>query len=124
MFKKIFLTFIIFASVNLHAIFYVGVSSIQGRKKYMEDRHAIDYCGKYSLFSVIDGHGGKQPAEFAFENLHQNILNNENFFFDVSRAIKKGFAETDKQLKESFKDLEYPSYSMIDLMRNNFCNFQ
>lgn len=50
-----------------------------------------------SFFSVIDGHGGSNCANFLREKLHHAVLNNKNFPHKCPEALKKGInqIETD-----------------------------
>ncbi|XP_043703946.1 uncharacterized protein LOC122654041 [Telopea speciosissima] len=81
----------------------VGVSSMKGKKKVMEDTHkivsALHGDSRKGFFGVYDGHGGTRAAEFVAENLHRNILE----MLDKSRghmhkedAIKAAYLKTDQ----------------------------
>ncbi|XP_059448059.1 uncharacterized protein LOC132179366 [Corylus avellana] len=82
----------------------VGVSSVKGKKKFMEDTHKILPClqGKSNkgFFGVYDGHGGNKAAEFVAENLHTNILEMmENCKEPTAKeeAVKSGYIKTDQE---------------------------
>ncbi|CBI16793.3 unnamed protein product, partial [Vitis vinifera] len=82
----------------------VGVSSIRGKKKFMEDAHKIVSCSFGSsnkgFFGVYDGHGGKMAADFVVENLHTNIFEKlENCAEDTTKeeAVKAGYLKTDEE---------------------------
>ncbi|KAJ9708784.1 hypothetical protein PVL29_000682 [Vitis rotundifolia] len=82
----------------------VGVSSIKGKKKFMEDAHKIVSCSSGSsnkgFFGVYDGHGGKMAADFVVENLHTNIFEKlENCAEDTTKeeAVKAGYLKTDEE---------------------------
>ncbi|RVX04397.1 putative protein phosphatase 2C 14 [Vitis vinifera] len=82
----------------------VGVSSIRGKKKFMEDAHKIVSCSSGSsnkgFFGVYDGHGGKMAADFVVENLHTNIFEKlENCAEDTTKeeAVKAGYLKTDEE---------------------------
>ncbi|KAL6351623.1 hypothetical protein AAG906_040977 [Vitis piasezkii] len=82
----------------------VGVSSIRGNKKFMEDAHKIVSCSSGSsnkgFFGVYDGHGGKMAADFVVENLHTNIFEKlENCAEDATKeeAVKAGYLKTDEE---------------------------
>ncbi|CAF3053624.1 unnamed protein product [Rotaria sp. Silwood2] len=85
----------------------ITTNSNQGGRKYMEDTYAIalqrlnplDKESPISLayFGIFDGHGGKEAAEFARQNLCQHILEQDDFWSENSNdkqilsAIRKGF---------------------------------
>ena len=66
------------------------------------------------IFSVFDGHGGREAADYAADNLHDNILREVNdvgshldpdeFMKQVKAAMIKGFLATDQEFL-SFGDL-------------------
>ena len=53
--------------INPHVHYRYGVSQMQGRRPYMEDRHTAvaDLNGdpKQSFYGIFDGHGGDGAAE-------------------------------------------------------------
>ncbi|KDP26688.1 hypothetical protein JCGZ_17846 [Jatropha curcas] len=82
----------------------VGVSSIKGKKKFMEDAHkivsCINGCSNQGFFGVYDGHGGKKAAEYVADNLHTNILGMmSNSAGNISKedAVKAGYLKTDQE---------------------------
>ncbi|XP_026404313.1 probable protein phosphatase 2C 14 isoform X1 [Papaver somniferum] len=82
----------------------VGVFSIKGKKKNMEDSHmiALGFNGnpKKGFFGVYDGHGGRKASDFVAENLHKNIMEMmENSEGDSGKkeAIKAGYLKTDQE---------------------------
>ncbi|KAI3900390.1 hypothetical protein MKW92_033705 [Papaver armeniacum] len=82
----------------------VGVFSIKGKKKNMEDNHmiALGFNGnpKKGFFGVYDGHGGRKASDFVAENLHKNIMEMmENSEGDSGKkeAIKAGYLKTDQE---------------------------
>ncbi|XVE85175.1 hypothetical protein DITRI_Ditri17bG0070400 [Diplodiscus trichospermus] len=81
----------------------VGVFSVKGNKKFMEDAHKIVSClhgnSKKAFFGVYDGHGGKKAAEFVAENLHNNIsemLKKSKGNEGKEEAVKAGYLKTDE----------------------------
>ncbi|CAH9108442.1 unnamed protein product [Cuscuta europaea] len=84
----------------------VGVFSVKGRKKLMEDSHKIVSFprAKKGFFGVYDGHGGSKAAEFVTENLHSNILEilktRHGSSAAKEEAIKDGYLKTDRQFLE------------------------
>lgn len=82
---------------------HAGVSSLKGRRKYMEDTYQAVIClnnqPKNAFFGVYDGHGGARAAEYAADHLHKQIVRGplQN---DPVRAIQQGFQETDRHFLE------------------------
>ncbi|KZV49243.1 putative protein phosphatase 2C 14 [Dorcoceras hygrometricum] len=81
----------------------VGVYSLKGKKKFMEDAHKI-YSSKdgtkKEFFGVYDGHGGSKAAEFVADNLHFRIfemLENASDCEAREEAIKDGYLKTDDE---------------------------
>ncbi|PSS25962.1 Protein phosphatase 2C 14 [Actinidia chinensis var. chinensis] len=77
----------------------VGVYSVKGKKKFMEDTHKIvSRChGFKGFFGVYDGHGGRKAAEFVAENLHDNIFKMLENCMDKEEAVKTGYLKTDQE---------------------------
>ncbi|KAK2636589.1 hypothetical protein Ddye_031381 [Dipteronia dyeriana] len=82
----------------------VAVSSLKGKKKFMEDTHKIVSClqanSNKSFFGVYDGHGGKMAAEFVAENLHTNVfemMKNCKGEKEKEAAVKAGYMKTDQE---------------------------
>lgn len=87
--------------VNLRASAYLH----QGDRKYMEDEFQVAYQRtadkkdiEYAFFGIFDGHGGKEAAHYAKDNLMDNIVSQRAFWSDddedVLAAIKEGFLQT------------------------------
>lgn len=87
--------------VNLRASAYLH----QGDRKYMEDEFQVAYQRtadkkdiEYAFFGIFDGHGGKEAAHYAKDNLMDNIVSQRAFWSDddeeVLEAIKEGFLQT------------------------------
>ena len=51
-----------------NSILRFGVCAMQGWRKRMEDTHITDISkgenGRFNIFGVFDGHGGKEVAQF------------------------------------------------------------
>eukprot|EP00002_Diphylleia_rotans_P013341 TRINITY_DN2606_c0_g1_i6.p1 TRINITY_DN2606_c0_g1~~TRINITY_DN2606_c0_g1_i6.p1 ORF type:complete len:456 (-),score=112.66 TRINITY_DN2606_c0_g1_i6:1454-2821(-) len=90
------------------------VSETQGLRGSMEDRHSIDtdihvgvdsFDGA-SIFTVLDGHGGKQAAEYAQKFLHKNIVSSllsharTNPQIDLCQVIEEAYSKTDSGFLE------------------------
>merc|ERR1711971_557811 len=81
----------------------------QGGRKYMEDVFSVAYQQtedekdlEYAFFGIFDGHGGREAAQFAKDNLMEHITKNSKFWSDddqtVLKAIREGFLETQKAM--------------------------
>ncbi|KAJ7948970.1 putative Phosphatase 2C family protein [Quillaja saponaria] len=83
--------------------FGYGVSSVKGKKKFMEDGHKIVPClegnPKKGFFGVYDGHGGEKAADFVAENLHTNILEMMDCKESKGKeeALRNGYLKTDEE---------------------------
>ncbi|KAI8322613.1 PP2C-domain-containing protein [Martensiomyces pterosporus] len=82
-----------------------GASAMQGWRISMEDAHTtllkLGPDGESAFFAVYDGHGGQSAAIFAGEELHEFIINNENYKKgDFEAAIKAGYITADAKLRE------------------------
>ncbi|KAL0558206.1 hypothetical protein IC582_006777 [Cucumis melo] len=81
---------------------HVGVFSVKGKKRFMEDTHKIIPCLGHlnnAFFGVYDGHGGRKAAKFVADNLHNNILEGvANCMGSANKedAVKAAFLKTDK----------------------------
>ncbi|KAK6116557.1 hypothetical protein DH2020_049663 [Rehmannia glutinosa] len=80
----------------------VGVFSIKGKKKFMEDAHKIisSSNGNKGFFGVYDGHGGNKAAEFVAENLHLKIFEKLEGISEnkaKEEAVKAGYLKTDEE---------------------------
>lgn len=75
-----------------------GVSSIQGKREYMEDRYqAISNLSQFpntSFYGVFDGHGGERAAQFTTQMLPRCIFK-RNFQHDPIAALKQAYREVD-----------------------------
>ncbi|KAI3682493.1 hypothetical protein L1987_82516 [Smallanthus sonchifolius] len=75
----------------------------RGRREAMEDRFnvKVDFNGQntQAFFSVFDGHGGLKAAEFASENLQNNIQKEveKRGETEIVEAIKQGYLTTDSE---------------------------
>ncbi|KAE9596051.1 hypothetical protein Lal_00030729 [Lupinus albus] len=94
----------------------------RGRREYMEDRYsaADNILGesKLAFFGVFDGHGGAKAAEFAANNLKNNVLDEvmTTHKEDIQEAVKRGYLNTDSDfLKE---DLNGGSCCVTALINN------
>ena len=90
---------------SLHA--QHGVASVQGMRDHMEDRYKIihDLGNGVSYYAVFDGHGGIQAAQYAADNLHKLIREDEAFPQNIGQATKNAIAKLD----ENFLATNQPS---------------
>lgn len=76
----------------------------QGGRKEMEDfkRVVFDRDPEQAFFAVFDGHGGRDAAIFARDNLWDNIKKQKGFYSGdtarVIKAIKDGFLITHRHM--------------------------
>ena len=113
-------------TVGFHLGYTYAVSSMQGWRVYMEDRHII--CDAYSnetvktytttpinlpvnhaLFSVLDGHGGKFASDYASRQLVP-ILCQQKSFLDYIELIES----SDKQAKIGSNQLNMELKSLLE----------
>ncbi|XP_015929926.2 protein phosphatase 1D [Parasteatoda tepidariorum] len=89
------------SEINLRV---TGQSS-QGGRKYMEDAFVVAYQHtedkndlEYAFFGIFDGHGGKEAAQYAKNNLLDNIVTLKHFWEEddemILSAIRDGFLAT------------------------------
>jgi len=91
---------------NLNNIFYtISIHQEQGKRDYMEDRIINKYNNNLCFFSVLDGHGGKDCANFLKKYLYNIFLkkykknknkNIKNILINSYLYIDKKFLETNK----------------------------
>ncbi|KAG6396469.1 hypothetical protein SASPL_142619 [Salvia splendens] len=79
----------------------VGVYSLKGKKKFMEDSYKVFASANGDkFFGVYDGYGGSKAAAFVAENLHLKIFEmlesiSENK--EKKAACKAGYLKTDEE---------------------------
>ncbi|XP_043203638.1 uncharacterized protein LOC122371405 [Amphibalanus amphitrite] len=87
----------------------------QGDRRYMEDVFSVAYQQtedekdlEYAFFGIFDGHGGREAAQFAKDNLMDFVVSQKNFWSDddelVLKAIREGFITTHQAM---WKELEH-----------------
>ena len=84
-----------------------GLSSRQGLRSTMEDRHVhiLEFGGKKddAFFGVYDGHGGTTAARYTEKNLHKNFLNATG---NTKNRFKSAFRKTDDDFEDYYFDSE------------------
>ena len=107
----------------------------QGGRDYMED---IVYFDSYTpetdvspherrrnfkFFAVYDGHGGTEAAQFAEQNLKDEIVRQPGFWSqnddDVVQAIKNGFVSTHRLMKKDIGNYVEGLYGLVLRSRRN-----
>lgn len=86
----------------LKASYAWGVSRAQGQREYQEDRHVIaeNFCMGYSMFAVLDGHGGSEVVDFCASNLahitRQALLTQGDM--NIQQALVRAFEAVHRAL--------------------------
>ncbi|ETN16255.1 hypothetical protein PPTG_06434 [Phytophthora nicotianae INRA-310] len=87
--------------INPHVHYRYGVSQMQGRRPYMEDRHTAmaDLNGdpKQSFYGIFDGHGGDGAANYCVQAMCQNVIREPSITKEPAAALKNGFLRTDQE---------------------------
>lgn len=87
--------------VNPNVHYKYGISQMQGRRPYMEDRHTAhaDLNGDptQSFYGVFDGHGGDGAANYCVQAMCQNVIRDPLINKEPVEALKKGFVKTDQE---------------------------
>eukprot|EP01018_Ginkgo_biloba_P023426 Gb_01169 [translate_table: standard] len=89
--------------INIEGSHYC-VAGRKGRRDVMEDTYCatteIHGDSKQAFFGVFDGHGGRRAADFAAENLGENILDAvfklEEVDGHIEQAVRAGYLKTDE----------------------------
>ena len=71
-----------------------GLSTRQGKRPFMEDRHSVESLDNLHFFGVYDGHGGTGAAEFVKEHLHENFFKAKGE--TIEERLTSVFLKTDK----------------------------
>uniref|UniRef100_M4B5V9 PPM-type phosphatase domain-containing protein n=1 Tax=Hyaloperonospora arabidopsidis (strain Emoy2) TaxID=559515 RepID=M4B5V9_HYAAE len=91
--------------INPHVHYRYGVSQMQGRRPYMEDRHTAvaDLNGDptQSFYGIFDGHGGDGAANYCVQAMCQNVIREPSITKEPAEALKSGFLRTDQEIANS-----------------------
>jgi protein phosphatase 1G len=90
-----------------------GVCAMKGWRKRMEDPHITDISkgenGRFNIFGVFDGHGGKEVAQFVSNHFTESFLKNEKIKKNnIKQAICDTFLKMDELMfqKEGIEELK------------------
>ena len=77
----------------------------QGKRQYMEDRIIIKLNKTNCFFSILDGHGGSQCANFMKKNLYPIfVLEKKKFKNDIQKSLLNTYLKADNLfLKQNVK---------------------
>ena len=97
-----------------------AVNSYNGLiRNYNEDKVSIiltvncpkNFKGKYwpkiSFIAIYDGHGGNLCSDYLRDNLHNYIIKNDNFPFDIEKSLLTGFENCEKNFLENIALKQY-----------------
>ncbi|ETV71394.1 hypothetical protein H257_13288, partial [Aphanomyces astaci] len=88
------------SAIDPTALYPYGVSEMQGKRPYMEDRHTVvgtlNGDPSSSFYGVFDGHGGDGASEYCVASLCSNVITDPAFAHDPKLALSRGFVKTDK----------------------------
>ncbi|GMJ15204.1 CERK-1 interacting protein phosphatase 1 [Hibiscus trionum] len=87
-----------------------GFSLVKGKANHpMEDYHVAKFMQihehELGLFAIYDGHLGDSIPAYLRKHLFANILKEEEFWVDPSRAISKAYEKTDQAILSHSSDL-------------------
>ncbi|XP_063059671.1 protein phosphatase 1E [Engraulis encrasicolus] len=106
-----------------------SIHAIKNMRRKMEDKHVVipDFNTLFNLqdheeqafFAVFDGHGGVDAATYAANQLHVNLVKQEEFRSDPSLALCSAFRLTDKRFiqKASRENLRCGTTGVVTLVR-------
>jgi serine/threonine protein phosphatase PrpC len=95
-----------------------GCTAEQGKRSKMEDRHiaildlnthlGLSTAKEFqSFFGVYDGHSGWEAAEYAASNIHEMIVEDEDFDSDMLKSFVRCFLRVDKDYLDKVRqDIE------------------
>lgn len=96
-----------------NSVLRFGVCAMQGWRKRMEDSHITDISkgddGRFNIFGVFDGHGGKEVAEFVKNHFTENFLKNDKLKKNnIKQAIIDTFLKMDELMfdKKGIEELK------------------
>ncbi|MFA5075307.1 MAG: PP2C family protein-serine/threonine phosphatase [Candidatus Babeliales bacterium] len=99
----------------------VGLCHVQNKRyrRTMEDEHDVRLAQDHVFFSVFDGHGGKQVADYLKNNLYNNLISDQNFSTNIPAAIRFSFDKTDRDIVKEGIGARCGSTATTALIKNN-----
>ena len=93
-------------SNNENDILRYGSCGMQGWRRRMEDSHISDLSqgedGRFNIFGVFDGHGGKEVSTFVKNHFTKSFLSNKKIKTDhIKQAIIETFLNMDELMQQS-----------------------
>lgn len=93
-------------SDNENSTLRYGCCGMQGWRRRMEDAHITDISqgenGRFQIFGVFDGHGGKEVSTFAKNHFTKTFLSNPKIKKDqIKQAIIETYLKMDDLMRES-----------------------
>lgn len=93
---------------------------MQGWRKTMEDAHICDISqgegGRFQVFGVFDGHGGREIAQFVKEHFTKELLSNYHLKKGkIKTALKETFVVLDRLLSDLKSRDEIAEYARNNL---------
>ena len=93
-------------SNNENDILRYGTCGMQGWRRRMEDSHISDISqgedGRFNIFGVFDGHGGKEVSTFVKNHFTKSFLSNKKIKTDhIKQAIIETFLNMDELMQQS-----------------------
>lgn len=92
---------------NNEIIMYCGSGRTRGKRNYMEDVDLVFESIKIndkrfvSVFGVLDGHGGKDCAQFCADDIPVKVAANMRNGFSCCEALYRSFLDADTEFLES-----------------------
>jgi serine/threonine protein phosphatase PrpC len=100
-----------------------GFAEDIGRRAEMEDAHVAleNFRGRpdQGFFAIYDGHGGREVADFAAQNLHQNVMQMLAAGAPPLEALKEAYDLTDEDIKNAGIDDRQGATAITALVISN-----
>lgn len=93
-------------SDNENSVVRYGCCGMQGWRRRMEDAHITDISqgenGRFEIFGVFDGHGGKEVSNFAKNHFTKAFISNPRIKKgQIKQAIIETYLKIDELMRES-----------------------
>lgn len=100
-----------------------GWCDLRGRRKYIEDYHAVYFEDSFKFFGVFDGHLGSFAARFAAHEIFrrfQGKLTKYNSFFDESFDLYvRAYSESTSQRLNAINSNSSSWQSLLNIIQTN-----